>query len=460
MNPLPLETIAKFAGGTLSRGGDRVAHGVSTDSRSIEPGAVFVALRGENFDGHRYVGTAARAGAVGAMVERGFKPGPDVTELPCIEVDDTLAGYQALAAAYRRSLSLRVVGITGSNGKTSTKDFVGAVLERGFRVLKTEANFNNHIGVPRMLLRAGSADQIAVLEMGMNHPGEIAPLARMAAPEVGIITNIGSAHIEFMGSSAAIAQEKGDLVAAVPSDGLVVLAAEDEFTPLITARSKAPVRLVGLGAGEIRAENIVDEMGGCRFEVASSDGQRARASLPIPGRHMVQNSLFAFAAGLHFGLSLADCAAALGEVAITKSRLQRREVGGLQFLDDTYNANPESMIAALETLARLPVTGRRIAVLGRMGELGAEALAGHRRVGDAAARLGINHLICVGAEARWIAEGAKARGYTDLTTVDDIAEAARHLRELARAGDLTLVKGSRSAAMETLFEQLTLTATK
>src|SRR5476651_844429 len=186
MNPLPLETIAEFAAGTLSRGRERVAHAVSTDSRSIEPGSVFVALRGENFDGHRYVGTAARAGAVGAIVERGFKPGPDIAELPLIEVDDTLLGYQRLASAYRRTLSLRVVGITGSNGKTSTKDFVGAVLSRGFRVLKTEGNFNNHIGVPRMLLRAGSQDQIAVLEMGMNHPGEIAPLARMAAPEVGI----------------------------------------------------------------------------------------------------------------------------------------------------------------------------------------------------------------------------------------------------------------------------------
>ncbi len=458
MNPLPLETIAEFAGGTLLRGRERVAHAVSTDSRSLEPGAVFVALRGENFDGHRYVGTAARAGAVGAMVERGFKAGPDVAELPLIEVDDTLLGYQRLAAAYRRSLSLRVVGITGSNGKTSTKDFVGAVLSRGFRVLKTEGNFNNHVGVPRMLLRATSADQIAVLEMGMNHPGEIAPLARMVAPEVGIITNIGSAHIEFMGSGAAIAQEKGDLVAVVPANGLVVLAAEDEFTPAIAKRSVAPVQLVGLDAGDIRAENVVEDMGGSRFEVTTKDGQRATASLPIPGRHMVQNSLFAFAAGRHFGLSLADCAAALGDVAITKSRLQRREVGGLQFLDDTYNANPESMIAALETLARLPVAGRRIAVLGRMGELGAEAPAGHRRVGDAVARLGIDHLVCVGAEARWIAEGAKARGYAQLTTVDDIPGAARHLRGLARAGDLTLVKGSRSAAMETLFEQLTLAA--
>jgi UDP-N-acetylmuramoyl-tripeptide--D-alanyl-D-alanine ligase len=351
-----------------------------------------------------------------------------------------------------------VVGITGSNGKTSTKDFVAAVLARKFRVLKTEGNFNNHVGVPRMLLRATSADQIAVLEMGMNHPGEIAPLAQMAAAEVGIITNIGSAHIEFMGSSAAIAQEKGDLVATIPAGGLVVLAAGDEFTPTIAARSIAPVRLVGLSQGDIRAEKVVEDMGGSRFEVTSQDGLRTTATLPIPGRHMVQNALFAFAAGLHFGLSLADCAAALGEVSVTKNRLQRREVGGLQFLDDTYNANPESMIAALETLARLPVAGRRIAVLGRMGELGAEAPAGHRRVGEAAAQLGIDHLVCVGAEARWIAEGAKARGYTNFSTVDDIAEAARRLRELARAGDLTLVKGSRSAAMETLFEQLAVTA--
>ena len=454
MNPLPLETIAEFAGGTLTRGQGRVAHAVSTDSRSIEPGALFVALRGENFDGHRFVGTAAKRGAVGAIVERGFRPEADFAELPLIEVDDALGGYQRLAAAYRRSLRLRVIGITGSNGKTSTKDFVGAVLSHGFRVLKTEGNFNNHVGVPRMLLRAGDRDEIAVLEMGMNHAGEIAPLARLAAPEIGIITNIGTAHLEFLGSRDAIAQEKGELAAAIPANGLVVLGAEDEFTPVIARRCAARVRQVGIARGEIRAEAITEDLNGSRFEVVGDDGTRAAASLPVPGRHMVQNSLFAFAAGLHFGISLADGAAALRDVSLTKSRLQRRDVAGLSFLDDTYNANPESMIAALETLARIPVTGRRIAVLGRMGELGSEAPAGHRRVGDAAARLGLDYLVCVGAEARWIAEGAKARGLTQLAAVEDTREAARCVLEFARSDDLTLVKGSRSAAMETLFGHL------
>ena len=454
MNPLPLETMAAFAGGTLTRGQGRVAHAVSTDSRSIEPGALFVALHGENFDGHLYVGAAAKRGAVGAIVERGFRPGEDCSELPLIAVDDTLGGYQRLAAAYRRSLRLRVVGITGSNGKTSTKDFVAAVLSHGYRVLKTEGNFNNHVGVPRMLLRAGERDEIAVLEMGMNHAGEIAPLAAMAAPEVGIVTNIGTAHLEYLGSRDAIAQEKGELAAAIPADGLVVLAAEDEFTPTIARRCAAPVRLVGFAAGDIRAENFTEDLNGSRFEVVDRDGGRASASLPVPGRHMVQNSLFAFAVGLHFGISLTDGAAALRDVALTKGRLQRRDVAGLSFLDDTYNANPESMIAALETLARIPVAGRRIAVLGRMGELGPEAPSGHRRVGDAAARLGLDYLVCVGAEARWIAEGAKARGLTHLAAVEDTREAARCVREFARPDDLTLVKGSRSAAMETLFTHL------
>ncbi|OAI43260.1 hypothetical protein AYO41_02230 [Verrucomicrobia bacterium SCGC AG-212-E04] len=459
MNPLPLETIAEFAGGALTRGHGRVAHAVSTDSRSIEPGALFVALRGENFDGHRFVGAAAKRGAVGALVERGFRAEADFAELPLIEVDDALGAYQRLAAEYRRSLQLRVVGITGSNGKTSTKDFVGAVLSRGFRVLKTEGNFNNHVGVPRMLLRAGAQDEIAVLEMGMNHPGEIAPLVRMAAPELGIITNIGMAHIEFLGSAAAIAQEKGDLAAAIPAAGLVLLGADDEFTPIIARRCIAPVRKVGIAHGDIQAVDVSEDLDGSRFDVVTDDGARAAASLPVPGRHMVQNSLFAFAAGLHFGISLADCAAALRDVSVTKSRLQRRDVGGLQFLDDTYNANPESMIAALETLARIPVPGRRIAVLGRMGELGAEALAGHRRVGEAAARLGLDFLVCVGAEARWIADGARAAGFANLAAVEDTLEAARCVREFARAGDLTLVKGSRSAAMETLFAHLAPAAT-
>ena len=454
MNPLPLETIAAFAGGTLTRGHGRVAHAVSTDSRRIEPGAIFVALRGENFDGHRYVLLASKGGAVAAMVERGFRLTDDIAELPLIEVDDTLIGYQRLAAAYRRSLPLRVVGITGSNGKTSTKDFVAAVLSRGFRVQKTEGNFNNHIGVPRMLLHTGDQDEIAVLEMGMNHAGEIAPLVQMAAPEVGIITNIGTAHLEFLGSSAAIAREKGDLVAMIPADGLVILGADDEFTPAIAGRCAAPVQLVGFSRGAIRAENVTEELSGSRFDVVTEDGTRKAASLPVPGRHMVLNSLFAFATGLHFGITLAESAAALRDVSLTSSRLQRRDVGGLAFLDDTYNANPESMIAALETLARIPVRGRRIAVLGRMGELGPEAPAGHRRVGDAAARVGLDYLVCVGAEARWIAEGAKARGLTNVAAVEDTLEAARCVREFARADDLTLVKGSRSAAMETLFAHL------
>src|SRR5881398_1604870 len=230
MNFLTLSQIAQFAGGSLSAGDARVViKKVSTDSRTLKPGELFVALRGENFDGHNFVESAAKAGAAGAVVDSNWK-GKVPENFALIRVKDTLQAYQKLAANYRKSLSLKVVAITGSNGKTSTKDFAAAVLARCFRVTRTEGNFNNHVGLPRTILEATSQDEVGVWEIGMNHPGEIAALAKLAAPDVAIITNIGVAHIEFMGSREKIAEEKGALVEAVAPGGVVILNADDPFT--------------------------------------------------------------------------------------------------------------------------------------------------------------------------------------------------------------------------------------
>ena len=225
MEALTLQRLVDFSGGRLLRGdASQPVAAISTDTRTLQPGELFLALRGENFDGHDHVRVAAERGAVGALVGRSFAPDGLPPDFALVEADDTLAAYQRIAAGYRKTLGgLQVVGITGSNGKTSTKDLTAAVLARRFRVLKTEGNLNNHIGVPRTLLRADHQDDVAVLEMGMNHPGEIAPLARLAAPDVAIITNIGRAHLEFMGTREAIAQEKGMLAEAVADDGTVVL---------------------------------------------------------------------------------------------------------------------------------------------------------------------------------------------------------------------------------------------
>jgi UDP-N-acetylmuramoyl-tripeptide--D-alanyl-D-alanine ligase len=451
MNPLPLSQIARFAGGSLSSGDGTVVIGnVSTDSRTIKHGELFVALCGENFDGHNFVEAVAANGAAGAIVDSGWK-GKVPENFALIRAKDTLLAYQQLAANYRKSLKLRVVAITGSNGKTSTKDFAAAVLARRFRVTKTRGNFNNHVGLPRTILEATSQDEVAVWEIGMNHPGEVAALAKVAAPDVAIITNIGVAHIEFMGSREKIAEEKGALAEAVNNEGTVILNADDPFTKGIAARARGKVILAGTTSGAIRASEINQSGSATDFTILEG-AHRCRAQLPLPGLHMVQNALLAVAAGRVFGLSLEECAAGLVAAPLTKARLQVKEIQGVQFLDDSYNANPDSMKAALRTLVELDVEGQRIAVLGEMRELGGESERGHGEVGETAAALKVDHLIVIGNVAATIAEAAKRAGLENSSTVASTAEAADLLAELATPGDLVLIKGSRAARTEQVIE--------
>src|SRR2546428_3162745 len=284
MNPLPLSQIAQFAGASLSSGDASVMiDKLSTDSRTLKPGELFVALRGENFDGHNFVQAAAKAGAAGAIVESNWR-GKVPETFALVRTKDTLQAYQQLAANYRKSLAVKVVAITGSNGKTSTKDFTASVLARRFQVTKTEGNFNNHVGLPRTILDATSKDEVAVWEIGMNHPGEVAALSKIAAPDVAIITNIGVAHIEFMGSREAIADEKGALVEAVSVGGTVVLNADDPFSARIAARARAKVVLAGTTDGTIRAAEISPSEDGTEFTIPQS-AQRCRAHVPVPGLH-------------------------------------------------------------------------------------------------------------------------------------------------------------------------------
>src|SRR6266508_583895 len=412
MNPLPLSKIANFAGASLSSGdGSVMIDKVSTDSRTVKVGELFVALRGENFDGHNFVESAAKAGAAGAIVDSNWK-GKVPEAFALIRAKDTLQAYQNLAANYRKSLTLKVVAITGSNGKTSTKDFTASVLGRRFRVTKTEGNFNNHVGLPRTVLEATSRDQVAVWEIGMNHPGEVAALSKIAAPDAAIITNIGVAHIEFMGSREAIAMEKGALAEVIEPQGTVILNADDPFTEGIVARTRAKVVLAGTTGGAVRAIEIRQSPEGSEFTIVEG-AHRCRAQLPVAGSHMVQNALLAVAAGRAFGLSIEECAAGLAAAPLTKARVQIKEIGGVRFLEDSYNANPDSMKAALRTLVELDAEGKRIAVLGEMRELGAESERGHREVGETAATLGVDQLITIGDAAELIAEGARTAGLED-----------------------------------------------
>jgi len=451
MNSLPLSQIAQLAGGSISSGDQTVVvNKVSTDSRTLKSSELFVALRGENFDGHNFVEAAAQIGAAGAIVESTWN-GETPKNFALIRAKDTLQAYQDLAANYRKSLMLKVVAITGSNGKTSTKDFTAAVLAHRFRVTKTEGNFNNHVGLPRTILEATSADEIGVWEIGMNHPGEIATLAKVAAPDVAIITNIGVAHIEFMGSREKIAEEKAALAEAVGADGAIILNADDLFTKTIASRARRKVILAGTNSGSIQAAEITQSGTGADFTILEG-AHRCRAQLSVPGLHMVQNALLAIAAGRIFGLSLEECAAELAAAPLTRARSQIKDIGGVQFLDDSYNANPDSMKAALRTLVELDADGKRIAVLGEMRELGDQSERGHREVGETAAVLKIDQLIAIGDIAAAIADAAGQAGLRKTTIVKSTSEAAEVLGEIAAPGDLVLIKGSRAARTEEVIE--------
>ncbi len=463
MDSLSLQQVTAWSAGTLALASefseffqrDGVVRRVLTDSRAVGGCDLFVALRGERFDGHDFISKIAEhlgeeQGGFVVLAERGRGARP--ARVPVVEVEDTLAALQRLADAYRKTLPAAVVGVTGSSGKTSTKDFTFGVLSSVFKGWCTQGNLNNHIGVPLTLLGGDRSAQFGVIEMGMNHAGEIAPLAAMAAPQVGIITNIGVAHIEFLGTREAIACEKGALASAVGAEGTVVLSAEDPFTPMISEMTAARVVTAGIGCGEVQAVDVLPTEGGSRFGVVY-EGERAEFELAVPGLHMVRNAALAVAAGLALDVPLGAAAAGLRGMTLTKGRMETRSVNGVQFLDDTYNANPDSMRAALATLAQWPAAGKRIAVLGRMGELGAFAEQGHREVGRAASS-GIDCLFTVGAEADWISSEAARHGLDDVSHFEDYASAAAALRKVWVPGDVVLVKGSRSARMERIIEEV------
>jgi UDP-N-acetylmuramoyl-tripeptide--D-alanyl-D-alanine ligase len=444
MDPLPLSEIAEMCGGQLTGEGSALISRLSKDTRTLAPGDLYLALRGGNFDGNAFVSAAAEKGAAGAIVDTDVHA---PAGFPLIRTGDSLLALQQLASAWRDRLTLRVVGITGSSGKTSTKEFTAAVLGARLQVTKTQGNLNNHFGLPLTVLDATQSDQAAVWEMGMNHPGEIAPLAALARPDVAIVTNIGVSHIEFFENRDGIAAEKAELIRAVHRDGSVIIPAEDDYAGFLAERASGR-RLVrcGFGVADVRAEAITLDGRGATFRVEAF-GDSGSARIPVTGEHMVRNALLAVAAGLELGLSLEECLAGLENTRLTGGRLEQKLIRGVHFLDDTYNANPDSMEAALRTLAAMSADGRRIAVLGRMGELGAYAQTGYERVGRVAAQTA-QTLVAVGPETAPLVETARSAGLAEIFEAADTREAAGLLREVARSGDVVLVKGSRSARME------------
>ncbi len=446
MKPIALDTLLAFADGHV-RGAvpARDVERVITDSRQAGLGDVFVALRGDRFDAHDFVPQVAAAGAAAVIVSevRADWQLPECCAV--VEVGDTLDALQNMARGYRAWHQPLVVGLTGSNGKTTTKDLTAAVLGRRFQTRATAGNLNNHIGVPLTLLALADGDECAVVEMGMNHAGELKTLVDIAQPDAAVLTNVGMAHIEHLGSRDAIAWEKATLPANVPAHGVVILPAGDDYTPRIARHCQAQVLTAGIGAGDVRALDLRPADNGTHFRLDFA-GDAIEAFLPVLGEHMVGNAALAAALGWSLGVAPSDIVAALASARLTGGRMQVFQSGGVRFINDSYNANPDSVIAALRTLAAGSARAR-YAVLGRMGELGAIAEQEHRRVGAEAAALGLDGVLTVGGtEAGWIAAGAAAcplvRGFSDHSACADA------LRELLREGDAVLVKGSRSAAME------------
>jgi UDP-N-acetylmuramoyl-tripeptide--D-alanyl-D-alanine ligase len=447
----------------LAGAADALCTSVAIDSRRVAPGALFVAIRGPNHDAHAFLADTVRAGATALLVERAaFAAAGGAAALPgapaVLAVEDTTAALGALAAGHRRTVSIPVIAITGSNGKTTTKEMMAAILASRAPCLKTEGNLNNQFGLPLTLLRLAPEHRAAVVEIGMNHPGEIAPLAAIAAPTVGVITNVGTAHIEHLGSQDGIAREKGALFEALGADAVAVANADDPRVLAQLARTRArPLRFGRAAGADVRAEAEAGlPGGGVSFELATPAG-RATVRVHGDGTVLVINALAAAAGALAAGASLDEIAAGLAAVRPPAGRMARLALPcGVTVLDDTYNANPQSMEVALRSLAALKGAQRGIAVLGDMGELGATAPAAHRAAGRLAAELGVELLFAVGNHAGEVLAGAREAGLPAERGVaaGDAGELAERVRGALRGGDWVLVKGSRSMRMERIVQAL------
>ena len=459
--PLTAEDLIAATGGRLLRRSDRPVRGGAVDSRLVTPGCLFVALLGERTDGHRYLAAATAAGAAALLVTRP----PSATDLDAlgdvtvVQVSDALAGLQAVAAAWRNRFAPLVVGVTGSIAKTSTKDATAAVLGAAMATLRTEGNQNNEVGLPLTLLRLEPGHRAAVLEMGMYVGGEIATLAALGRPSIGIVTAVAPVHLERAGSLDAIADAKAELVEALPVTGTAILNQDDPRVRSFRFRTPAAVLTYGLDpAADVTAEAVTSRgVHGMTFDLVARAPRAARVRVEISalGRHNVQNALAAGAAGLVAGVPddriAAGLATSWGRASGHRGVIV--DAPGLTILDDTYNASPTSVVAALEVLSTLP--GRSVAVLGEMRELGPGHEDGHREVGAAAA-LVVAELVVVGAAAAGIAAGAAAAGLEPrrVHVVPDRDEAVALLKTLLRPGDAILVKASRGAALETVVDAL------
>jgi UDP-N-acetylmuramoyl-tripeptide--D-alanyl-D-alanine ligase len=447
-----LSEVAAAVGGRL-RGRDAPVSSVATDSRRIRPGALFFALRGERADGHTFVAEALARGAAGAVVDRPGIPG-DV-----VEVADAGAALLALAAAERRRMrEVPVIGVTGANGKTTTKDLAAAVLGTRFRTHAAPASFNNEVGLPMTLLGADPGVEVIVAELGARHEGDVAALCEIALPDVVVVTNIGVAHLGVFGSWEAIVRAGAEPVEALGPDDVAILNADDPVVRGYASRTSGRVVTFGVETGaDVRGSDVTLGDDGRASFTLEAGGERERVELGVAGEHMVPNALGAAACGLELGLSVPECAAALKGARVSPWRMETSTTDdAVVLVNDAYNANPESMAAGLKTARWIARRSRLAAVLGHMAELGPIAVDEHERLGELIVRVGVERLITVGEPARAIARAAIREGQLeeDVASYDDPEEAAADVRAWARPGDVVLVKGSRVAGLERVAEAL------
>jgi UDP-N-acetylmuramoyl-tripeptide--D-alanyl-D-alanine ligase len=446
---LPLARIAEFVAAKGEFDSASMATGYSIDSRAVQPGELFFAVRGERLDGHDFVEQALGKGAVAAVVQK-----DQVARFPTrsglMAVEDTLKGLQTLATAVRRLWAKPLVGVTGSTGKTTTKEAIAHVLASRFRVLKSEGNFNNHFGLPLVLLKLEPEHDIAVIEMGMSHRHEITTLAAIAQPNIGVVTNVSAVHMEFFSSVAEIARAKYELIESLPAGATAVLNSDDEYVSQFGRDFHGKVVLYGLrSSADVRAEKIESRGVGSTFELVVG-GCRENVSLQLVGTHNIYNALAAVAVGLEHGLRPSEAVAALKLLAPAEKRGQVIEVGNITVINDCYNSNPKALEAMVDAIAAMPA-GRRIVVAGEMLELGSAAEEMHRSAGRHMAARKIDILVGV----RGLAEAmVQAAGQAGIKAQFVIApqEAGEWLAREARDGDVVLMKASRGVKLEQALE--------
>jgi UDP-N-acetylmuramoyl-tripeptide--D-alanyl-D-alanine ligase len=456
MEARTVQFIASACAGQLLQGSsDAPVERICTDSRQAQPGDVFFALAGERFDGHDFLGEVVKKGVSAIVADRERMPA-DLRGCAVIAVEDARKALGYFAARYRKDFGLPIVAIGGSNGKTTTKELATSVLRQQLATVSSDASFNNDIGVPLTLLKLGKSHQAAVMEVGTNHPGELAPLVKMIQPKFGVITSVGREHLEFFGDVAGVAREEGWLAELLPSDGKLFINGDSEWADRISERARARVVRAGFSErNEWRVRALRMSKLGTSFRI---DAPKAELSgeyrINLLGRHQVVNALFAIAIGHELGLGRPAIEKGLAECEPAKMRLQLWELKGVRVLDDAYNANADSMVAALQTLQELPCKGRRVAVLGDMAEQGTHSEAAHEEIGRRAAELGVVQLFAVGKMAPVTARGAREAGLNRVFEFADVETAAVAIKSFLKNGDVLLVKASRAARLERIGEML------